>query len=950
MLQVARRAVRGSFLLLVAVVAQAAAQQPQAAAQQQPTLTPADYGRFENLGAATLSPDGRWLAVTITRVDEDGELQVFNTTNGDKRVVANGTNPRFSSDGRWLAYSIGLPQSERESRERARQPIRNQLGLVDLRTGVERKTAAIASFEFSGDGRFLAMRGYGPAPATPPGSGAPAGGAPVVGAPGGGNAAAASTPRVRGANLIVRTLESGTDTNFGNVAEFAWQPEGALLAAVIDAENRLGNGVQLFDARSGVLRTLISDTAVFNGLAWRKDSDDLAVRREIRDEARENESHVVLAWTGLAGRAPRAHSFDPGARPDFPQETRVVSYRPLSWSDDGATIFLGLRAWTAKAPRDSTREADRPGVEVWHARDVDIIPEQKVRFEMNRRRNALAAWHLPNNRFVEISSDPDFNVSLARGQRMAIGLDGGPYARERMFGPIYNDIYTIDVATGERKLVQQRVNFQFGASPGGRYAVYLRDGHFWAFDVNRGTHTNLTRNVPATFINLENDHTIAEKPPFGIAGWTTGDRTLLIYDRYDVWEVRPDGSGGTRLTDGASDKLRHRVVRLDLDEPSIDLSKPTYVALYGERSKKYGYGRLGRRGATQRLVLLDANVSRIVKAEKADVFAYTVQTFNQSPNFLVAGPDLANARRLTDTNPFQAEFAWSPRSELIDFTNARGQQLQAALHYPANYEPGRQYPMIVYYYEITSNQIHNYNTPSERNAYNATVWTHEGYFVLRPDITYRNRNPGISALESVVPAVDAVIARGMIDPDRIGITGHSWGGYQTTFLATATDRFAAAVAGAPLTELYGMYLSMYWNTGGTDARIFEISQGRMEVPPWEDLDSYMANSPVHNIRNMKTPLLVAFGDKDGAVDWQQGIMMYNAARREDKDFVLLVYPGENHGLARKPNQIDYHRRSLEWFGHYLKGEPAPDWMKQGVPHGSPDPRPARRTVTTIDNG
>jgi dipeptidyl aminopeptidase/acylaminoacyl peptidase len=199
----------------------------------------------------------------------------------------------------------------------------------------------------------------------------------------------------------------------------------------------------------------------------------------------------------------------------------------------------------------------------------------------------------------------------------------------------------------------------------------------------------------------------------------------------------------------------------------------------------------------------------------------------------------------------------------------------------------------------------------------------------------------------VVPAVDAVIARGDVDPARVGITGHSWGGYQTTFLATVSDRFAAAVAGAPLTELYSMYLSIYWNTGSTDARIFEISQGRMEVPPWEDLDSYLANSPVHHIRNMQTPLLMAFGDKDGAVDWQQGIVMYNAARREDKDFVLLVYPGENHGLAKKPNQIDYHRRSLEWFGHYLKGEPAPDWMVRGVPHGTEDIRPPRRTAPAI---
>jgi dipeptidyl aminopeptidase/acylaminoacyl peptidase len=170
----------------------------------------------------------------------------------------------------------------------------------------------------------------------------------------------------------------------------------------------------------------------------------------------------------------------------------------------------------------------------------------------------------------------------------------------------------------------------------------------------------------------------------------------------------------------------------------------------------------------------------------------------------------------------------------------------------------------------------------------------------------------------------------MIDPDRVGMVGHSWGAYQTAFMMTQTDIFAAGIAGAPLTDLISMYLSIYWNSGSTDARIFEISQGRMEVPPWEDLEVYMNNSALFNIESMNTPLLVAFGDEDGAVDWHQGIELYNAARRAGKDFVMLVYPGENHSLRQKPNQIDYHLRILQWFGHYLKGDEAEPWISDGV--------------------
>jgi dipeptidyl aminopeptidase/acylaminoacyl peptidase len=240
--------------------------------------------------------------------------------------------------------------------------------------------------------------------------------------------------------------------------------------------------------------------------------------------------------------------------------------------------------------------------------------------------------------------------------------------------------------------------------------------------------------------------------------------------------------------------------------------------------------------------------------------------------------------------------------------------------------------MVVYIYERVSQRLHYYSVPSERSAYNDAVFTAEGYFVLQPDIVYRDRNPGVSAVAALEPAVQAAIASGMVDPDRVGLVGHSWGGYQTAFAVTQTDIFSAAVAGAPLTNLFSMYLSVYWNSGGTDAKIFEVSQGRMEVPFWEDVESYRLNSPVFFVDQLNTPLLVAHGTDDGAVDFNQGVEYYNAARRANKDFVLLVYNGENHGNRQKPNQLDYHRRIIQWLGHYLKGEPAPQWISEGVPY------------------
>ncbi len=903
-----------------------------AAAQAPPKspVTPADYGKWEQLGfSATISDDGRWLAYGISRVNEENELRVVQLEGEGGFTIPFGTGAVFSRDGRWLAYAIGVGPKERKKLEDQKKPVRMRLGLRNLATGDSLIVDEVAGFEFSADGTFLVMRRY---------------------QPNGGNGR-----EHRGSDLIVRDLASGIETNFGNVSQFAWQDEGGLVAMLIDAEGQAGNGVQVFEPATGRLRTLESRNARYGSLVWREDDDDLAVLRVRADTARyEDSTHVVLAWRDLAGRRTTSFVFDPDSSPGFPPDTRIVDYAGLRWSDDGRILYFGIKErdrkeapdTTAAAATDSTNapedttaaksgetsksdDEDEPStVQIWHARDVDILPEQKVSANQDRRKNFLAAWHLDAARFVRLGTERTEDVTVAHGDRHAVGVDRTPYEAERMFGPELRDLYLIDGSTGEASLIAERVQYNYGPSDGGRYVLYLIDDHYWTYDVTTGRRTNITAGLPTSFVDLKDDHTVPQKPPFGVVRWTKDDRSVLVNDEYDVWEIRPDGSHATRLTDGAEEQIRHRRAWLDRDEDFIDMSRPLYFVLYGEQTKQSGYSRL-HRGRLERLLWEDMSIGRLAKAKEADVFLLVQEDFDDSPDYFVAGPDLANARQVSRTNPFQTDYAWG-RSELIEYQNTWGEPLQGALFYPADYEPGKTYPMIVYIYEIMSPSLHRYSVPSGRSAYNTAVWTAEGYFVLQPDIVYRDRDPGRSAVAAIVPAVEAVLATGKVDPKRVGLTGHSWGGYQTAFVVTQTDIFSAAVAGAPLTDLVSMYLSVYWNTGSTDARIFEISQGRMEVPFWEDIDAYIANSPVFHIEQLHTPLLVAHGDDDGAVDFNQGVEYYNAARRAGKDFVLLVYEGENHGNTKKANQVDYHNRIMEWFGHYLKGDPAPSWITEGV--------------------
>ena len=936
----------GALALLISLASPPAALQ----AQEKPTLTVDDYGQFERLGPAALSPDGNWMAVSISRVNDEGELRIHATDSDSVVVVAYASRPVFSSDNRWLAYSIGVSPDERERMQKSRQPVKNKLGLLNLQTGEQETIDDIQSFSFSDNGLFLALRLYKP-----------------------------EGKESDGVDVLVRDMATGSSISHGNVNQMAWQDEGHLLAMTIDADNKINNGVKLYDPVTGRVRQLDSDETTYRHLRWRDESADLVVLKTYGDEEHEDTAHVVLAWRDLDDEDSEAFVLDPREGAEVPADSRVTEYRPPSWSEDGRTIFLGLQERRPveeegeegegegdgegeegegeeegegdeegdeegegdgeegdgpPARRGAEEEEDPPGVEIWHSKDVDPVPAQRVRDRFLRQTNHIARWTLDDGSFLQLGGDHADAASIVADGRYMVARDETPYDVEAMFRQQFNDVYLVDAATGQRELVRSRIFGGASGSPGGRYLMWFEGEDHWTYDLESGETHNITGGVDGVFVNLDQTPTNEQMRSFGTAGWLEDDEAVLINDKWDVWEIRPDGSGGRRLTQGAETEVVYRAMQLDREADAHDPDEPIYYSTYGEWTKKAGFARARPGRDLEQLVWEDASIGGffggLQKAEDADVFVFRKERFDDSPDYFVTrNDDLSDPRQVTATNPFQDDYAWG-HTELIDYENEWGRRLQGILMYPANYEPGKKYPMIVYHYELLSRGLHRYQIPDETSYYNLQAWSQDGYFVLQPDIVYRDRDPGRSSVQTLRPAVAAAVETGMIDPERVGLIGHSWGGYQATFFVTQDDIFASAVAGAPLTNLMSMYLSFYWNSGGTDARIFEISQGRMMGPWWDDYESYEANSPVHNIQNMNTPLLMMFGSEDGAVEFNQGVEFYNAARRLAKDMVLLVYDGENHGLAREPNQKDYRNRIMEWFAHYLKGEPAPDWITKGL--------------------
>lgn len=891
--------VRAAAVLPLALLATMAA--PGASAQQvKPLLTVADYARFESIVGEVLSPDGRWFAYRVTKPDQDGELRIRRSDGSDSvRVVPLGTSPVFSADSRHLVWSVELPTAEREKLTREKKPIRQQAAVLQLATGRITRHDDVRAFALSPDARFLVLHGYAP-----------------------------TEPRGKGAPLRVVELATGTVTAFGDVGEFSWADRGALLAMTVATGGASGNGIQLFEAATGRLRALDLSGSAYKSLTWRKGSTDLAAYRTVAPADSTRVGEAVLVWRDLTGKQ-SALTLDT-ARTRMPDTMQVVGFTPPRWSSDGRMLAVGLQRVPAKDSAGRTRASDSAAtVQIWHSRDVTVIPQQQARQASAGRQQLLAVWHLDADRVVQLGRDPESSPILLEGWRHAVEKPADRYDWGTMFGRRYHDVHLIDVATGARTLVQEKVRHSFQSS-GGRYLLFFDGTGYTSYEIATGKRTQLTAGLPVAFANTDYDTPTDILPPHGVGGWLTGDTAVLLYDQYDVWRIAPDGSRREKLTDGRAAKVTHRVTRLDFADPAIDARRPIWFTLRDETTQAMGYARLAPGAKVERLLLADRALRSLSRADSAEVFLYSAETREQPREVFAVHGDFAAPRQLTATNGFLKDYAWT-KSELVSFTSDGGIPLQGILLYPANYDPAKKYPMIVYTYEKLASGLHSFQAPSERSYYNYSVWTQHGYFVLMPDIVFKAREPGVSVLQSVRAAVRHVTDRGLVDPKRVGHIGHSWGGYSAGYLGVfGGDFLATTVAGAGIFDMVSFLGQFHWASGTPEWDHGETGQARMEVPYWEDRAAYERNSPLHGLQQMKIPMLMAHGNKDGTVEFFQATEFYNFVRRAGKEAVLLVYDGEDHGFGRKANQIDYHRRILEWFGHYLKGEPAPAWITEGM--------------------
>ena len=932
-------------------------------------LTVADYGRWRTISGDHISSDGRWVTYTyrftnVASRDDKPVLHILSTETNQDIAIPDASDGTFSPDGAWIAYQVdSLPPRGRGARGAgggggggagaaqpptpggrggaARDSTFHRIELRNLATGKTATWHDMQSAAFSENSRYALIRNRP----------APGGGRAGRGGRGGG----AGEPAAVGADAVLYDLTTGRTQFLGSVGDAAFNRAGTALAYTVDAKVRDANGLFVIDLSTGSTQSLDNDARVYSRLAWNDAGTGLAVLKGAEVPTMRERANVLVvvpdvhAALATPGRAPAL--LDSTAA-GFPARWVISDRAPLAWSEDGARVFFGAMPQTPAADTVPMHSSDSTtDVDVWRTADRYLQSAQMIRANQDRNFTYREAFDLAGGSYVALSDSTMRDLQIADDGRWGVGRDARAYISD--WKPAAADFYRVNLATGARTLMfrnQRTQGATYGISPDSRTFLFWKNGKFQAYDLNSGATVTLDRGTPS-FVNTEYDHP-GPRPSWGVAGFTSDGRSVIVQDKYDLWTLPLDGKGAaTNITRGfgAQHKTILRLARMQpIDSMAsraertgdvYDLSQPVTLSAFGDLTKQGGFYTLSN-GTVSEIVYDDASYSQPEKAARADRYLFSRQTFVDAPDLRVSRADFRRATQITHSNPQQAEYRWGHDS-LFTFTDKHGHTLQGLLWFPDDYKAGEKRPMLVTFYEKNSQLLNRYPMPEllvsmGRPAIEAVS---RGYIVMIPDIYYNTGTSHDDQLDCVEAATRKVIAMGYADPARIGLHGHSYAGEGAAYIATRSRLFAAVGEGAGVTDLYTDF-SQEWgwsyqnNNGSGDNgnQYYLYGQGRWGFSPWDRPEVYHDESALTHVRDVRQPILIMHGTADPTVSFIESENFFNALRFNGKNAILLAYPNAGHHVSTLGDRKDLTTRFFQFFDHYLLGAPAPKWMTDGIPY------------------
>lgn len=893
-------------------------------AQNSP-LTFEDIMRWEDITGEEISDDGSWLAYSVWPDRGDGEVRVRDVDGETVYTLELADDPAVSAGGTWVAATREIPLEEELNDG---EELTEGMYLLNTSTGNVQEIDSVRSFRFSNDGRWLAVRRMLPDSVSE----------------------GYEENDHLGGPVDLMELGTGERHRLAFVDEMAFDSTSVRLAYTVVDTGGTENGLYVRDLDDGGSRRTVtaSEDGYFANITWDHDTGRLAFTGAELDSSYVAGTADLRVWD--AGEGSLSTLVEGESVPD---RWWLRSDNDLDWTNDGERLFFAVKnRELLEADPPGEEEGDEPEQEVYNMeqilseKDVDVwhwddpLIKTHERQTWNQRQNRLyrAVYHMEEGEYVQLATEEVPEVEVSHNPRVTLAESGRPYRKQMTWAGFYSDYYIVDLESGEKTLLTERLDGGVELSPAGRYALWFRDKDWHLYDVEEGAARNLTADMTVPFWDEDHDYP-SPVPGHGIAGWVEGEQRVLIYDQYDIWSFDTGSGEAENLTvDGRERSVTYRIERLDYDREYFAPGEQLLLEGFYEKEKYEGLYRfrIGEAG-TEPLLEEELNYEVEARPDDSGRIFFTKESYDLYPNIWVSeGMDFAETRQLTSLHTdLHERYNWG-RAEVIQWTDVKGDTVRGAVIRPDNYDPEKRYPVMTYFYRFFSQRAYEFNSITNDDRPVLPQYVSDGYVVFLPDVHFTVGYPGPSSAKSLVPGILKLIDMGIADPDGLGLHGHSWSGYQTAHIITETDIFDAAIAGAPVSNMTSAYSGIRWGSGLARQFQYEQTQSRIGGSLWEYPERYIENSPVFFADRIETPLMLMFGDEDTAVPWYQGIELYLAMRRLGKDAVFLQYHDEPHHLQRYSNRLDYAIKMKEYFDHYLRGMPAADWITEGVPYRGDD--------------
>lgn len=855
-----------SFYLAIVPVSLLVVAIPIYGQKQKREVTAVEYAKWSSIQAEAISPNGKSISYILHYDYGSDTLFVQNIKSAKRVAFPKCSDARFSNDGNWMTFS---------------DPGKG-LSLYNVSTGNTQYFKDAIRHEFCEKENYLAIL----------------------------------NKNTTSCYVTVIQLSSHKTYNFEDAAEFSINTYGIMAVST-------GYEVRLIKPKQGFAENTIAqdDGAGFKKLFWSDNGQFLAFLQENKEQQDTTKNYRIFYHDLAIG----TNAILDSRKTEILAMENITPYggsSALRFSDDGKSIFFNYLS--------PELELKAVPYEIWDSATPLEYTQNKM-FGNASRLPKLAIWTPTNGKILKIGSVENPKTILTGNRKHALCYNLLKYEPQyEYYAPA--DMYLKDVKTGMQSLILEKQSTavgMIGSSPKGNFVHYFRNGNWWVYDIPMMQYRNITKSLPVSVINIiEND---ASAPsPYDSPGWSSDEKFFIAYDQYDIWLIDSDAKRSRKITNGRQFKIRYRIC-LDLyplvRKPStdeflirkFDLSQGLVLEAVKEDGSS-GFYIWNSNSSLVKLVFGNSGNSRLIKAKNTRQFISIQQTASNAPK-LMAVSRSKKPKILFQTNLHTSKFKWGT-AELISYKDKNGNNLQGILYKPAGYIQGKKYPMVVYIYEKQSQEIHNYHIPTEYGpmGFIPSNYFLDGYLVLLPDIQYKMGEPGKSALNCVLNAIEIVKQMEIVEENHIGIIGHSFGGYETAFIITQTNTFAAAVCGSGLMNTISSYFVHEAGIPRSNAWRFESQQGRMPFSPFEDWKAYERDAPLPNASNCTIPLLSWAGKKDPTISWTQSAEFHMALRRLGKRNVFILYDNETHTIVTQELQRDLTIKTKNWFDFYLKGK------------------------------